>query len=134
MQAPSGAVNVTSPVRHAPVTFRNTFIRHVTQGNVTHMAKFRVCKGCGKAFETHTPNTEKRYCCNACRQRAYRNRQPRKPTQRARFTFGERRCEVCESSFTARHAHQRFCCHACRQWLWRNQSRLEMEYVYANPQ
>ena len=95
------------------------------------MAKFKACKGCGKCFQATSPNTEKRYCCNACRQRAYRRRQPHKP-QRARLTFGERECEVCGACFTARHARQRFCSAACRQWLWRHKESFEREYIYAH--
>jgi hypothetical protein len=95
------------------------------------MAKFKACKGCGKHFQVASPNTGKRYCCNACRQRAYRRRQPPKP-QRARLTFGERECEVCGARFEARHARQRFCSAACRQWLWRHKEAFEREYIYVH--
>lgn len=73
----------------------------------------RSCPGCGQDFTTTDPR--KRYCSNACRQRAYRRRhRDQHPTTRF--------CRMCRQPFTVPPGPgrpPRFCSPTCRKQLWR---------------
>jgi hypothetical protein len=52
--------------------------RKESRANVTkhrlHELKFSQCEGCGSTFDGKAERASKRFCSNACRQRAYRQR------------------------------------------------------------
>lgn len=78
------------------------------------MSRFRVCYVCRSLIPVTGSRSNRKYCCNACRQLAYRKRKAPKERKK-RADFGERYCESCWHAFTAKHPLQRYCSDACRQ-------------------
>ena len=68
-----------------------------------------VCVQCGKTFESYRGSTM--YCSAACRQSAYRQRKPQKPSTDDPYLLI---CAICNVEFLAQRADAQFCSPTCR--------------------
>jgi len=91
----------------------------------------RRCQHCGEEFFVTlyvpgfagTRGQQRRFCSDACRQAAYRERKP-KPPAPASTPPPRRRCQRCGQWFTpGRGGLVRFCSGACRVGAWRRRQR-----------
>jgi len=88
------------------------------------MSQFRPCKtpGCRNLVDT---TGARKYCCNACRQRAYRERHAiRHATTR---TFVEKLCRNCGKTFLTYLPAKQFHSVSCRVSFHQQQKRLMLK-------
>lgn len=90
-------------------------LRVVTEGSVT-MSRLRPCKNpsCHHLIDF---NSQKQYCTNVCRQKAYRDRKKCDPIRHKNIQIGM--CVYCCETFEKKHPSQRCCKPAHRQALYR---------------
>jgi hypothetical protein len=88
------------------------------------MSKLRPCKNltCHHLIDGESP---KRYCSNACRQRAYRDRKKADPLRRP-IQIEIRQCAYCCQPFEPKRTNQRVCKPAHRQALYRELKSLKV--------
>lgn len=71
-----------------------------------------VCEQCGEGF--HASRDHAQHCSNACTQKAYRERKPKKANL-------PRQCDYCEKQYQPKRSHSKFCSKKCNVY---NQRRL----------
>lgn len=87
------------------------------------MSRLKPCKNptCNHLIDA---NNQKQYCANACRQKAYRDRQKREPFRHIQIEI--RQCAYCCQPFEAKRNNQRVCKPAHRQALYRELKTLKV--------
>jgi len=84
------------------------------------MARQRRCIICEKWFEIGYGKVPKRYCSNACRQKAYRIAKSVTAKPKPRETLRlDAFCAFCGVRFVAHQYRQLYCSHACKQAAYR---------------
>lgn len=85
------------------------------------MAKFKRCTVCETLFEVSAQRSIKRYCSNACKQKAYRIcKGEERAAQRKSAPKEKRYCERCFAPFESDQGRaQRYCSNLCRQAAYR---------------
>lgn len=93
------------------------------------MSRYVRCLICEKYFETGYGKIRKRYCSNACKQKAYRIAHQVFGTKKVRERLDlAADCSFCGKEFTAQHYRQIYCTNACKQAAYRERKRVTSPY------
>lgn len=84
------------------------------------MAKFKRCTVCSTLFEVSGQRSVRRYCSNACKQKAYRICKGEERAIKPKPTPKTKRyCDRCFAPFESEQPSQRYCSNLCRQAAYR---------------
>lgn len=89
---------------------RNTVKSYCRRRDIKNSEIIRKCLYCGKPIKQNPGRKEKKFCCDSCRNKWWREHMDR-VHRKAIYTFT---CACCGRTFTAYgDSHRKYCSHAC---------------------